>query len=130
MYEKTGIYNKKSTEWKRKALRKRQTPTEKIIWEALRNRKFMGVKFRRQYGFGEYIVDFYAPSLRLVIEIDGNQHYTKSGLKYDNIRTAFIESFEAKVIRFKNREVLEDLDGVKKKLKEYIEELDSYRNLS
>ena len=129
MYEKTGIYNKKSTEWKRKALRKRQTPEETIIWEILRNRKFMGIKFRRQYGFGKYIVDFYASSLRLVVEIDGNQHYTKSGLEYDKIRTDFIESFGAKVLRFKNREVKYDLDGVKSRLKEYIEGLDSFRSL-
>ena len=123
MDEKIIIHNRKSNKWKRRALKKRQTPEEKIMWAVLRNRNFMGIKFRRQQGFGEYIVDFYASEYKLVVEIDGNQHYTKSGLEYDKIRTKFIEQFGAKVIRFKNKEGRENLEGVKIKLREYIEKL-------
>jgi len=125
MDEKIIIHNRESTKWKRRALKKRQTPEEKIMWAVLRNRNFMGIKFRRQQGFGEYIVDFYASKYKLVVEIDGNQHYTPSGLKYDKKRTEFIEQFGAKVIRFKNKEVREDLEGVKIKLREYIDELET-----
>jgi len=130
MSEKFVIHNKKSTKWKRRALKKRETPEEKIMWEILRNRNFMDIKFRRQQGFGEFIVDFYASKYKLVIEIDGNQHYTKSGLKYDKMRTNFIENFGATVLRFRNREVREDIEGVKIKLKEFIEELEIRSSLS
>lgn len=55
-------------------LRKQTTPAEKILWEQLRNRRLNGIKFRRQHPLGKYIVDFYSPAHRLVIEIDGEFH--------------------------------------------------------
>ena len=75
------------------------------------------MKFHRQYGIGEYIVDFYCAELKLVIEIDGESHFTEDAIKYDEIRTEFMESLKIKVIRFTNREVIENTKGVLEKLK-------------
>ena len=98
-------------------LRKNQTETEKIIWEILRNRKIMGIKFRRQYPIGEYIVDFYSVKSKLVIEIDGMWHYTEERIEYDKIRTKYIACKGIKVIRFSNKEILENIEKVINEIK-------------
>lgn len=106
----TEIINKASTLKKRKALRKIQTPEEQILWSKLRNNQF-GIKFRRQVSIGSYIVDFYCPQKRLAIEVDGSQHYTEDGQKYDAVRTSFLNSFNINVIRFSNSDIKENIDG-------------------
>lgn len=111
------VFNKNSTKYNRKKLRENQTETEAIIWNRLRNRQLLGCKFFRQYGIGKYIVDFYCPKRKLVIEIDGNQHYLTDGIKYDEIRTSFFNSMGIKVIRFKNMEVLVEIDEVVEKIR-------------
>jgi len=68
------IYNLKSVKLVRRSLRSNATPLERIMWRHLRNRQVNGVKFYRQYSVGCYVVDFYAPALKLAIEIDGGQH--------------------------------------------------------
>ena len=73
------IYNIKYTKFIRNKLKKNTTMEEKMLWKYLR-KDALGVRFRRQYGIGRYIVDFYCPKLRLVIELDGDQHYTKEGV--------------------------------------------------
>ena len=65
-------------------LRKNQTPQEKILWSLIRNSQIKGLKFRRQYPIGDYIVDFVCKDIKLIIEIDGGQHNTPEGIEYDN----------------------------------------------
>jgi len=72
----------------------------------------MGCKFFRQYGIGEYIADFYCPQHKLVIEIDGCQHYSDDGHEYDKSREDFMNSLAIKTIRFSNPDVLPNMDGV------------------
>ncbi len=96
----------------RRELRKNQTETEKIIWDKLRNRRFLNLKFRRQYGIGNYIADFYCSSLKLVVELDGGQHFTEEGLEYDKIREEFMKSLGIKTLRFNNNEVLNNIEEV------------------
>lgn len=96
----------------RKKLKQTQTKEESILWQLLRARKFKGYKFYRQYSIGRYIVDFYCPKLKLVIELDGNQHYTKEGLLYDGVREEYMNNLGIKTLRFKNREILENIEGV------------------
>ena len=105
------VFNKKSTEVKRRNLKKDMTKAEKILWEHI-SCDALGVRFRRQYGIGEYIVDFYCPKLKLVIEKDGVQHYSEDGLEYDKIREEFMGSLGIRTIRVKNKEVIENIDGV------------------
>ncbi len=106
------IFNKASTREKRKNLRKNQTEAELALWKELRGKRFMGRKFFRQYGIGEYIADFYCPQHKLVIEIDGGQHHSGEGEEYDKSREDFMSSLAVKTIRFSNRDVLQNMDSV------------------
>jgi very-short-patch-repair endonuclease len=105
-------FNRPSTRGKRKNLRKTQTDAEAALWDRLRDRRFMDYKFNRQYGIGEYVADFYCPRNRLVIEIDGSQHYTEDGRKYDESREKYMSSLSIKTVRFSNLDVLQNIEGV------------------
>ncbi|MBR8534091.1 endonuclease domain-containing protein [Carboxylicivirga sediminis] len=87
-----------------KDIRTRMTPSEKILWSELRNKKLDGLKFRRQHPIEYYIADFYCHEKKLVIEIDGEIHLYQK--QYDIGRTAELERFGIQVIRFKNEDVL------------------------
>ncbi|WP_028856428.1 endonuclease domain-containing protein [Psychrilyobacter atlanticus] len=108
------IFDKPSTLEKRRELKKNQTESEVIMWDRLRAKRFKGIKFKRQYGISEYIVDFYSSELMLAVEIDGNQHYKEDGLEYDEIRTEYLNNIGVKVIRFKNKEILNNIEKVKR----------------
>ena len=98
------IYNIKKLFERRKELRNNSTSQEDLLWSKLKNSQ-IGLKFRRQHSIGGYIVDFYCPSKRLVIEIDGPQHFTKDNKEYDEIRTEFFKGLDIKVLRFTNIEI-------------------------
>lgn len=86
------------------------TPWERKLWyEFLRE---YPVRFQRQKAIGNYIVDFYSAKLKLVIELDGSQHYNKNELIKDSIRTEKLEEFNLTVIRIPNNEVDEYFYGV------------------
>lgn len=86
-----------------KVLRKQATKEENHLWyDFLRH---YPVRFQRQKTIGCFIVDFYCHAAKLVIELDGSQHYTDEGLEYDRERTAVLEQYGVKVIRFSNREI-------------------------
>ncbi|BDX03963.1 hypothetical protein MACH16_27110 [Marinomonas pontica] len=70
------------------------------------------MKFRRQHGIGPYIVDFYCPEKRLVIEIDGDSHYNLDTQVYDRKRDDFMRSLGLQVMRFTNQDILENLGSV------------------
>ena len=91
-------------------LRKNMTAAEKKLW----NRYLRGhrLTFHRQKPIGFFIADFYCSKARLIIEVDGDSHYTEFGKGYDKDRTAIIEGFGLRVIRFSNEDVLKNLDGV------------------
>ena len=91
-------------------LRQRLTPAEAILWEALRGRKVEGLKFRCQHPIGRFIVDFYCPSLKFIIEIDGGIHTQQQD--YDQARTDQLQDFGYSVLRFINNEVINDLPKV------------------
>lgn len=88
---------------------------EKKLWALLRNQK-MGVKFRRQHGIGHYIVDFYCVELKLVIEVDGDSHFSEEAKMYDTIRDDFISSLGITTIRVKNDEVMKNIEGIFEKI--------------
>ncbi len=97
------------------------TIPEKKLWESIR-RDRLGVRFRRQYGIGRYIADFYCPELKLVIEIDGSGHFTGESKVYDEERTGFMNSIGIRVLRYSNNEVMNNLTGVLNDLSLVIEE--------
>ena len=87
-------------------------PAEVILWLKLRSKGLNGCKFRRQYSIGSYIVDFYCPQIKLVIEVDGDSHFVDGADSYDRNRQAIIESLGISFLRFTNRDVYERLEGV------------------
>jgi very-short-patch-repair endonuclease len=91
-------------------LRQELTPGESVLWEVLRSRQFEGLKFRSQHPVGRFIMDFYCPSLKLVIEIDGNVHDDRK--VYDRARTEQLQTFGYYVLRFSNDRILNDLSTV------------------
>lgn len=91
-------------------LRKRQTKSEEVFWDVLRNRKFKFLKFRRQHVIDGFVVDFYCHKLKLAIELDGSIHLKQKD--YDQFRQFLIEAKGINVIRFKNEEILNNLPKV------------------
>ena len=93
-------------------LRKNMTDAENFLWSGIRKKQLKGFQFYRQKNMGNYIVDFYCPAAKLVIEVDGGQHYAQSGKERDNKRDDFIKSLGFRVLRFSDIDVLKDLTGV------------------
>lgn len=88
------------------------TDAEHRLWFHLRRKQFDGVPCYRQKPIGPYIVGFYLPAVRLVVEVDGSQHATETGSTVDRVRTAYLESVGLKVVRFDNRQVLLETEAV------------------
>ncbi|MBQ1236260.1 MAG: endonuclease domain-containing protein [Oscillospiraceae bacterium] len=93
-----------------KELRKNMTKEERHLWyDFLRS---YSVRFLRQKVFGNYIVDFYCAKAKLVIELDGSQHYEPSEIEHDRLRSLYLESLGLKVIRIPNNEISRNFRGV------------------
>ena len=95
----------------RKNLRQQGVLAEIILWSKLKN-KNLGYKFRRQFGIGKYIIDFYCPRKRIAIEIDGATHSTNKEIAHDSVRQKYLENLGLKVIRFTNNDIKENMEGV------------------
>jgi len=93
-------------------LRREATDLERVMWSRLRNGQMNGFRFRRQQPFGPYIADFYCASAKLVVELDGSQHFAVNNHVYDQVRTRFMEARGLCVLRFSNHDVIEDCDAV------------------
>lgn len=103
-------------------LRGRETKTEKILWSYLSNRK-MEVKFRRQHPINQFIADFYSHEIKLVIEIDGSYHLNRERMAYDTDRTKRFNDFNITVIRFTNKNILNDIKQVLEEINKNIKYL-------
>ena len=108
----TDIFNKREYIKKRQHLRKNMTKAEIILWSKLKGKQLKGLKFRRQYGINNYVVDFYCPELRLAIELDGDVHDYNSRIAYDKQRQREIEALGIKVLRYTNNDVIKNIEGV------------------
>ena len=93
-----------------RTLRRGMSPVEQRLWHALRGAQ-LGVSFRRQHPVGPYVLDFYCASAGLAIELDGDEHASRA--HRDTLRTQFLSRQGVRVIRFSNRDVLSNLEGVK-----------------
>jgi adenine-specific DNA-methyltransferase len=81
-----------------------------------------GIKFRRQFAVGRYILDFYSPEYRLGIEADGGQHYENNGKRYDEIRTQELAKSGIQIIRFSDTDLLNNIEAVYETIQEAIED--------
>jgi very-short-patch-repair endonuclease len=117
----TLYFNRQEMKQRRKQLRNNATITEQTLWELLRKRRIEGTKFRRQFSLGAYVLDFYCPEMRLAIEIDGSIHDREDICKKDHIRQVAIEQLKIKMLRFTNREIENDINNVKVKIRNTIQ---------
>jgi len=112
------VNNKKILKTFRKILRKNLTPAEAELWKYLQNKQLDGRKFRRQHSINNYILDFYCPSEKLAIELDGEVHNIETQAEYDSERDLFLSYYGIKVLRFENKVVFENpeyfIDCIKK----------------
>jgi len=118
-------YNRKLTVLS-KQLRNNPTNAEKYMWSKIRMKQISGYQFYRQKPIGEYIVDFYCPEVRLVIEIDGEDHFHRNQLEVDKHRDEYLNTCGFKVLRFSNTDVLKNIEGVIESIKSEVEK--SYKS--
>lgn len=114
------IHNLKNRKNIRKKLRKSSTPQEVILWSRIRKNQ-LGYKFRRQHSIGKYIVDFYCPEKRLIIELDGSQHIERQK-EYDKQREEYLNNLGFTILRFWDNEINNNLDGALIRISEYLRE--------
>jgi very-short-patch-repair endonuclease len=119
---KHGIYNVLSKEERRKELRNSPTASESVLWRHLKNRGLNGKKFRRQSSVGPYIVDFFCPEKRVVVELDGAPHFTEDAVEYDARRTRYLEERGIRVVRIENKRVYRDMEGVLEEIRDKLNE--------
>lgn len=115
----THRHNLKEQTVVRRSLRNNATAPEAILWLRLKGKQVEGLKFRRQFGVGPYVLDFYCPELRLAIELDGEVHNTSWGESHDEIRTKFLMENNINVLRFKNEVVYQNIEAIVQEIREY-----------
>jgi very-short-patch-repair endonuclease len=103
-----------------RALRESSTDAERRLWSRLRDRRLDGYKFRRQHPVPPFIVDFVCVEARLIVELDGGQHFDEEGCAADERRTSFLAARALHVLRFSNRELLAEMDAVLSVIREWL----------
>ena len=106
------FFNPRELVERRSELRSRSTPAEISLWRLLQSSGLKGRKFRRQHGIGPYVVDFYCPAERLVIELDGAAHDSDAAASRDQERERFLKNSGVTVLRLENRSIFENPEGV------------------
>ena len=119
---KTAEANLKSQKDLRQALRNNLTPAEATLWKALKAAQINGLKFRRQHGIGPYVMDFYCPSIKLCIELDGEVHNMHGAYLHDSERTRFLNENGVTVMRFENEIVFKNINAIIESIVAYEEE--------
>jgi very-short-patch-repair endonuclease len=99
---------------KARSLKQSQIDVEHLLWQKLRTRQILNFKFRRQFPIDPFIVDFSCLELKLIIELDGSQHFEQA--QYDKERSFYLSQRGFKVIRFWNKDVINNIEGVLEKI--------------
>ncbi|WP_224487928.1 endonuclease domain-containing protein [Robertkochia flava] len=107
-----GIHNRKESEIRRKQLRSKMTNAEWVLWHHLRKKQLQGRRFRRQHSIGPYIVDFYCPTEKLIIEVDGGVHLAPEQIRKDEQRSRYFKANGYYVLRFSNNEIFKIIPEV------------------
>jgi len=109
------FYNTKLKRYSQE-LRKNMTDAERLLWSKLRRKQLKDCQFYRQRIIGSYIVDFYCPKAKLIIEVDGGQHYNEEGNRRDKAREDYLKKVGMKILRIPDTEVFKNLEGVIEKI--------------
>ena len=88
------------------------TDAERLLWSRVRRKQLLGFQFYRQRPVGNYIVDFYCPAAKMIVEIDGSHHCTEEGMRKDKVRDEYLSSMGFRILRFPTTEVAEDIDAI------------------
>jgi len=116
---RNSLIDTKAKKSHRRKLRNASTAAEAVLWTYLKKRQLSGKKFRRQVSIGRYIVDFYCPECRLIVELDGAPHFAANVDEYDAKRTEYLEKQAGlKVIRFENDDVRDSIEFVLETIRE------------
>ncbi len=115
--KKIIINNKPELKAYRRQLRNKSTSAEATLWTYLQKSQLENRKFRRQHSLGNFIADFYCPSQKLVVELDGEDHLWEAGMERDRIKENYLKSLGIKVLRFENKWVFEDINWVLEQIK-------------
>ena len=117
-------HNQQSQGELRRELRTHGTSAEATLWLMLKAKQVEGVKFRRQFSVGSYVLDFYSPELRLCIELDGQSHFTPEGYEHDRQRTEYLNRLhDIRTLRFENEDVFRSPEGVLSEIRTAINKL-------
>lgn len=108
----TEIYNRSHLKDRRRELRRDMPEPERRLWLHLKNRQLQNLKFRRQFGIGAYVLDFYCPDLKLAVEVDGDSHGSSGAKHSDDRRSKFLTSLGIRIIRYTNQEVMQQMNAV------------------
>jgi very-short-patch-repair endonuclease len=114
-------YGWRSMTERRIELRTSATEAEALLWDRIKSKQFCGQKFRRQHGIGRFVVDFYHGQSRTVIELDGFVHNDIEVAENDRNRQEFLEELGYRFLRFRNEEVINNLESVLAKILNFIE---------
>ena len=112
------IHNECNQKLLRQTLRNNATSAEAILWRALKGKQVDGLKFRRQFGVGPYVIDFYCPEIRLGIELDGGVHKTSYTNEYDEMRTKYLNENRIRILRFDNEVIYNNVEGIIEAIKD------------
>ncbi len=97
------------------------TEAEQVLWSKIRRKQLKGYQFYRQKIIGNYIVDFYCPKAKFIIELDGGGHYSNEGIKHDRKRDAYFRALGLEVLRFSDSEVFKNLKGILETIWEHLQ---------
>ena len=120
----TQKYNRPEQKSLRRDLRKGGEAPEAVMWTLLKNRQLDGMRFRRQFGVGPYVLDFYCPEIKLGVELDGASHFMSGNFGRDDVREEYLlREHGIRIIRFENRDLFYNPDGVVKVILSVIQKL-------
>ena len=110
--KKQMLYYQSKNKTNARYLRSNQTDAEQLLWSRIRRKQIKNIQFYRQKSIENFIVDFYAPAAKLVIEVDGRQHFEEMHLARDGQRDDVLQQLHLKILRFDNSQVLQSIDDV------------------
>ena len=120
----TQQYNRPEQKKLRRDLRKGGEAPEAVMWTLLKNRQLDGMRFRRQFGVGPYVLDFYCPEIKLGVELDGAPHFMSGNFGRDDVREEYLlREHGIRIVRFENRALFYNPDGVVKVILSMIQKL-------
>ena len=112
LYFRHMLHYNKNLQSLARELRKNMTDAERLLWSKIRRKQVRGCQFYRQRTIGNYIADFYCPKAKVVIEVDGGQHYSWPGEELDKHRDIQMRNLGLRVLRLSNIDVLQNIEGV------------------